>query len=289
MNKRLNNVLSKIGDISSIQNKKITPSSIKNIEKYVSHKNEEVWSMLRNYFKHLIIGNNNFIVSNPTFEANNNKVNIKIFYYLSEGRIPNTLNFTSLNKEINIIMKVATKLYNKDVSFNFTRIYYPYLNANIFCKYICHNTLSNNFLHFQNAIRKYPRFNFSAVKEIFVMNKFRDYVRNYSDNGKTLEYGNIHMPHEGIGIIGVKIQISGRLATERVIPRVTKKSMVFGSLSKANFVDYSSYTGKNYLGSFTVKVWIGQSLYSLSPETSLPRRPKLSREASETILLCKIE
>jgi hypothetical protein len=61
-------------------------------------------------------------------------------------------------------------------------------------------------------------------------------------------------------ITGVKVQLSGRLTTQRVSPRQTVQARRFGSSAKGLFgsQDYSQHTAKNKLGAFTMKVWVSQ-------------------------------
>jgi ribosomal protein S3 len=57
-------------------------------------------------------------------------------------------------------------------------------------------------------------------------------------------------------ITGVKMKLSGRLATERSAPRKTVQASRLGSSAKGPYgtVDYSQHTAKNKLGAFTMKV-----------------------------------
>jgi len=67
------------------------------------------------------------------------------------------------------------------------------------------------------------------------------------------------------GIAGIKLEVAGRLTTQRNIPRKTLDSIHTGSFQKANVnpnplvnlnskLDFSQYASKNKLGAFTVKV-----------------------------------
>lgn len=58
-------------------------------------------------------------------------------------------------------------------------------------------------------------------------------------------------------ITGFKIKVSGRLAAERVIPRITTKQKQRGSFkeNKWTIVDFASYTTKNRRGAYTIKIW----------------------------------
>lgn len=156
----------------------------------------------------------NVFVSEPIFRETPEKVYITIFYYR------NSRKKMEKDRIINLIT-ILTRSIHKEISVDFIRIRYPYMNSSIFARYLCHNANAHTFLHFRNSILKYPKF-----------------------AGQSL-------PSH---ICGVRIQLSGRIITERVIPRVTKNVAVFGSLAKADSIDYGYYTTKNYMGSFTVKV-----------------------------------
>ena len=57
----------------------------------------------------------------------------------------------------------------------------------------------------------------------------------------------------------MKIRVSGRLLTQRSVPRQTVQTAQIGSFSgQDNVIDFGSYTTKNKKGAFTVKVWISQ-------------------------------
>jgi hypothetical protein len=71
--------------------------------------------------------------------------------------------------------------------------------------------------------------------------------------------GNIVYIHKTVPTVltGLKVRISGRLSTERVIPKKTIQSKEIGGFkrNKSNLVDYAVYTNKNKRGSYSVKVW----------------------------------
>lgn len=70
--------------------------------------------------------------------------------------------------------------------------------------------------------------------------------------------GNIVYIHKTVPTVltGLKVRISGRLSTERVIPKKTIQSKEIGGFkrNKSNLVDYAVYTNKNKRGSYSVKV-----------------------------------
>lgn len=124
-------------------------------------------------------------------------------------------------KGIEILTNKLGQLFSKKVSLVITKVHYPYMNSAILAKYLAHNTSANTFVHFHNTILKYPKFVGTSLPS---------------------------------HICGIRVQLSGRLVTERAIPRVTTNSSVFGSLSSADYIDYAYCTKKNYLGTFTIKV-----------------------------------
>lgn len=174
---------------------------------FLSQSHKEISRLIQSYF------HKGIILSDPLFQEKPNKLTISVFYYAVEPKFA--------QKSIEVLAREITNLVDKEVSIVLTRVHYPYMNSSILAKYLIHNSSANTFIHFRNAILKYPKF---------------------ARNG---------LPSH---ICGIRIQLSGRLATERIIPRVTKNVGVFGSLSNASYVDYASHTQKNYLGTFTIKV-----------------------------------
>lgn len=193
------------------------------------------------------------LISKPSFSHTNHKVTIQLFYY-----IPNTLQnkkYTSSesvfsNEMRPMLTSLSTylcQLYKKEVSLVMIRLHYPYLDSYILAQYLAHNAPNNTFIQFQETI-------FTNAAKAF-----------YSSD----------LPSH---ITGIKVQISGRLITESVIPRITVKSSLIGSFcssqtqtqsqksvhqnsnntgfSSRRLIDYSRFTHKNNIGSFTIKVWI---------------------------------
>lgn len=162
-----------------------------------------------------------FIRSKPNITYNNNKntVIIQIYFYTN-------INKKSFNKPFLIINKILEILYNKKVNLIIIRINYPYINRDIFAKYLVYNSSRWTFINFKDHINKKIKF---------------------SNNNNKLPFF----------ITGIKIQIHGRLITEYIIPRITKKSYIIGKFSQSDIkIDSSKYTFKNKLGSFTINVWI---------------------------------
>lgn len=171
------------------------------------------------------------LCSKPIYSHNNNKVTIQVFYYVS-SLSNDTFIFTKDNNttSLSTLSDSLRSLYSKEISLVFIRIHYPYLNSYIFAQYLAHNASSNTFVHFQDSILSYPSRNASELPAY---------------------------------ISGIKIEVSGRLLTEAVVPRITKKVRQFGTAA-GGIVDYAKFTTKNYLGAFTIKVWIMQRVRTLT-------------------------
>lgn len=187
-----------------------------------------------------------FFISKPNFSHTNSKVTIQFFYYTASKNgmrtrpeaVQNNENTTcwgrpTARKNFSDLSTTLAQVYQKEVNVIATRLYYPYLNSDILSQYLAHNAPSNTFMDFQEAILTNP---------------------------------SLHKTNLPAHISGIKVQVSGRLVTETVIPRITVKSCLIGSFQRNSnnatlartFIDYSKFTTKNELGAFTVKVWICQ-------------------------------
>jgi len=181
------------------------------------------------------VGGVKALASKPVYSVNGDKVVVTTFYYLP-GK-DQSLSYSSINS----LGEVLSKLFKQPVELRLVRLHYPYLNAHILAQYIAMNTRKYNFTRIQRAI-------FNAVKSVRIDGS------NDSSSQNTL------LPAY---ITGIKIKISGRLATERSVPRQTEKTAQIGTFSNSSsslssVVEYSQFTSKNKKGAFTVKVWISQ-------------------------------
>lgn len=185
-----------------------------------SFKNNNASSLITSYF--FSMKNNGLLHSNPTYTHTSTKVTIRVFYYISSSfKGKNKSSTISVFKNnITSLSDALSSIFGKEVSLEFTRVHYPYLNSSIFAQYLAHNAPTNTFVHFQDSILTYPSRNASELPGY---------------------------------ITGIKIEVSGRLVTEPMVPRVTKKSYGVGS-SSGGKVDYAKYTTKNFYGAFTIKV-----------------------------------
>lgn len=68
-------------------------------------------------------------------------------------------------------------------------------------------------------------------------------------------------------LTGIKVTIAGRLITQRIVPKSTVKTAYKGQLSSAlggkmshKFIDSATYTSKNKIGAYTVRVQLGHKV-----------------------------
>lgn len=174
--------------------------------------------------------------SKPIFTITRDEVIISLFYYRPEGALN--------NNKINSLGEVLSKIFNRRVKLQFVKLYYPHLNSSIFAEYLRINTRKYNFRRLKQQLFKKT----GIVK-----------------NASSLKASNLKLPSH---IVGIKIQISGRLVTERARPRQTVSTAQIGPINSDNktfLVDYGTYTGKNTNGAYTIKVWTGQRVQSPRP------------------------
>jgi hypothetical protein len=175
------------------------------------------------------------LASKPVFSVSGDKVVINVFYYLADKKALN-------NGSINSLGQVLSKLFKQPVELRFVRLHYPYLDSYILAQYIAINTAKYNFTRIQRAI-------FGALQFPVL---------------KASELEDTTLPSY---ITGMKIRISGRLTTQRSVPRQTVQTAQVGSFSSSHIpsnskasgiISSASFSTKNQKGAFTVKVWISQ-------------------------------
>ena len=183
------------------------------------------------------------LASKPTFtmtssDSNSGKVIVNVSYYIANKEQALSDN------TVNSLGQVLSKLFKRPVELRLVRLHYPYLNSYILAQYIAINSNRYNFTRIQRAI-------FNALRPV---------------KASSLTSSDQLLPAY---ITGMKIRVSGRLVTERSVPRQTVKTVQIGSFSRLtplqgegtcqnNVIDSASFTSKNKKGAFTVKVWISQ-------------------------------
>lgn len=209
----------------------------------------------KNIKKNITIFNNSkILISNPIYNIGDNQVDITLFYYYNnEPEIQNFIKSHYLREEhLEVLSKQLSLVFNKHVHLNLIRVHYPFMNSQILAQYLCGKTDKNKFTQLCDAL---------VAKTSIKVALF----------GKSCSDKENHILPAYID--SIRLELSGRVASERVVPRLTKQSYRMDSpntnsgiyLQQANLssdtiknkvVDYGKYTSKNHLGSYTLKVWI---------------------------------
>jgi len=155
------------------------------------------------------------------------------------------------------LIDMLSKLLKLKVELQLNRLKYPYHDSSILAKLISFNSNQKRFTPLIKLIFK---------KASIITNSLKNLSPSRSSDNKAEGsdfYNVVSGPkklkiHNSIPTIltGLKIKISGRLITQRVIPKKTISKLEKGGFKKTkiNIVDYATYTNKNKRGSYTVKV-----------------------------------
>lgn len=184
--------------------------------------NDNVTSLLSIYFSNIKKQHKGLIFSYPKYNHTSTKITVEVFYYIAQPKFTTTITTENvLQNSLTIALQDTINcISEKEISLQFIRIHYPYLNSSIFSQYLSHNTFANTFVQFQNSILTFPSRNVSALPG---------------------------------SLSGIRIQVSGRITTERMVPRMTQKSYGVGTTHNAK-TNYAKYTHKNFFGAYTMKV-----------------------------------
>jgi hypothetical protein len=191
--------------------------------------NKNVFTLLETTFLSM-----SSLISKPIIIITPNKVVIQLFYYLNKFYSNNNL-LNINNDKLQSLCLNLSKIYKKPVELELDRLHYPYFDSNI---------LSNMIGLISNIVKL--RF---IIKKLFTIAKIKKTNNNYSIIPSYLS--------------GFKIRVAGRLLTQRVIPRLTVKTIQRGTLArgKANFVDSARFTNKNKRGSFSITITMGHKFF----------------------------
>lgn len=199
-------------------------------------KQRQTISMIMSFFSKY-----NAIVGKPIFSITTNGLIVQILYYNKTDIVD--------NPSIAALGNALTGYWGCSVELRLIRLNHAVLDSSIFAQYLSMNSKTYSF----NRL-------FDLLKASLPVVVAKDSVgvsphgteMNLSQNENHLSY-----------ITGVKVALSGRLTTQRSIPRQTTSANRLGLAAKGNFKnnDYNSFTSKNKLGAFTMKVWTSQQVW----------------------------
>lgn len=159
----------------------------------------------------------------PKFIVTTNKIIVQVPYY------SRTVFHPDLETNVNALMSLLKS--NKPIELRFIRLQYPFLDSSILSQYLALNA---------------GKYNFLRMKKILFQKRA---------GGNDAALSNNYLPSLSTG---VKMELSGRLTTQRSIPRKTVTNAHKGSFTVSNKLDASlnlnQYTSKNKFGTYTMKV-----------------------------------
>ena len=204
------------------------------------------------------------LISKPVYSETPDKINIKFFYFLFNGsrkvKAPiatnykgielggigpispstNNLLYTQSNiKNLNILCLILSRIFKKPVELDLIRLHLPYFDDNILVKAIGIMSKDVNVRNIFNII--------------FTKTKF---------NGVGQTPNKIGPRGVNSYLAGIKIRISGRLMTQRVIPRLTTRIIQKGAITrgKINYINSSRVNLKNKRGAHSITVTMSHLL-----------------------------
>jgi hypothetical protein len=162
-------------------------------------------------------------VGQPKYTLNRGKVIVQIPYFQADRDIPN-----SEEKLKTLGGALSLLSLGNAVEIRLVQLRYPYLDSCILGQYLAFNAGKYNFLRMKKRIFKKAK------------------TTNKTDYSNMLPYS----------LMGVKMELAGRLTTQRSIPRKTVLNAHKGSFNVSNeeSLNLSHYTSKNKVGAYTMKV-----------------------------------
>ena len=160
------------------------------------------------------------------------KVVVNIPYYASPNGTP-ILKLTALGAAISKLLgKETGNKQSLKVEVRLLGLRYPYLDRSILAQYVAING---------------GKYNFTRMHKL-IFNKLTTVKKNSV------------LPSDALSghITGLKLELAGRLTTQRSIPRKTVSNKHTGSFyvnkNRGSSVDFSQYASKNKIGAYTIKV-----------------------------------
>lgn len=247
---------------SSIVNTQTVVYNFKNNRDNKFQKNN-VFSILKYFFAAY-----SCLISKPFWTITNNKIILHLCYYQPKpnNRINNRkagagaagqrrskirYGFRSRNfkikspvipkSKLSSLVILLSEILQTEVELDLVLLRYPYHDSHILAQFLGLNSKRYNF---NNLVKK-------LFKKATIFNKITE--------GERATVLNQSVPAQ---LTGIKLKIAGRLATQRIVPKATVKTAYKGSFerSKENFVESSTYTAKNKIGAYTVRVWLSHKI-----------------------------
>jgi hypothetical protein len=138
------------------------------------------------------------------------------------------------------LLVVLSKLFGKNVKLQLVRLYNPFKDSKILAQLIGLNGKDYKFYKIEDML-------FSRA----VINK------KLNRNSNLIEFTQM-----ATILNGIKIRLAGRLITQNIVPKNTVTFVERGGFAKGhnNLSDCSTFTAKNKLGTYSVRVWLSHKV-----------------------------
>jgi hypothetical protein len=190
------------------------------------------------------------LISQPHIIESTNSINLTLFYHSyvlkSKNIKKSSINYIEKNKtRLEYLCEILSLFFKKPLNLNLIRLYRLTSESNILTRILGKLINKNKFRVLRSKILR--KFNIVNSNKILDM---KQYLYNSLFDTKTINPGQL---------AGLSIRVAGRVLSERVIPRITVKSLQIGSLArdKASIVNTQRFTTKNKRGTYSVTVKTG--------------------------------
>ena len=193
-------------------------------------------AILRN---HLNLGD--ILLGKIDYSVLPNKIVIRIPYYSAQSHLQT--NTSKLGSALQLFMSSNHQSQSQTIThleLRFIPLQYPYLDSSILNQYVAINASKYNFNRIQKLL-----FNKVSPMMDSDVNAPRDEFIHQEQGAQNT-----------VPISGLKMELAGRLTTQRSIPRKTVSNAHIGKFKGADqiFKNTAQYASKNKLGAFTIKV-----------------------------------
>jgi hypothetical protein len=183
---------------------------------------------------------------------------------------------------------MLNQIFNKPVELELIPLRYPYHDSTILAQVIALNSKKYNFNRmmqklFQKATIITKTYSSSTTPASFLniaesqdassgLAESLNNAKALNSLASTTKEGKSDAAQQLISPIsqltGIKVTIAGRLTTQRIVPKSTVKTAYKGQLSSAlgggkmshKFIDSATFTSKNKIGAYTVRVQLGHKV-----------------------------
>jgi len=204
---------------------------------------------------HFILSENQnpILLGKPNYKVLPNKRVIRVPYFMNKTEALKQGNLQSLGTALQTYLSTSI-VQVPNIELRFIRLQYPYLDSFILSQYIAINAGKYNFNRMQKMLFRGVA---STTKNIPCSSAEASQA-SPGDLRSPADLVNTNGLLSPYNITGVKMELAGRLTTQRSIPRKTVSNAHTGSFNVSHklnsSLNTSQYASKNKIGSFTIKV-----------------------------------